>query len=259
MGQIFFQVYSYIQHWLKRKDEHSLHSPFLFDFYVKVIKNKASFKVDSIEKYRSALLQNNSQIPIEELGALSKKHDNVRIKNKAGSSLSPLEQSCFLGSLVSYLKPQTLLEIGTSFGVSTAYLAQYASQGKVITLEGEPNIASISQEFFTSAKFEKVGLLLGEFDHTLPLAIKNLETLDFVFFDGNHRYSPTLQYFELCLMKKNENSVFVFHDIYWSSEMKKAWEAIKSNIEVTITVDLYYFGVVFFRKNQPKQHFVLKF
>jgi hypothetical protein len=82
--------------------------------------------------------------------------------------------------------------------------------------------------------------------------------VDFAFFDGNHRYEPTLRYFELCLAHRTDNSVFVFDDIHWSEEMERAWEAIKAHPDVTITVDLFYIGLVFFRKGRPKQHFWLR-
>jgi predicted O-methyltransferase YrrM len=86
-----------------------------------------------------------------------------------------------------------------------------------------------------------------------------MQTLDLVFFDGNHRYQPTMNYFNLCLKKANENSVFVFDDIYWSNEMTKAWEEIKNHKDVTVTIDLFSVGLVFFRTQQAKQHFILKF
>lgn len=259
MGKAFFQVYSYILHCLNRKDEHSLHSPFLFDFYVKVVKNKALFKVELIEKYRSSLLQNKSVIEIEELGALSKNHSVLQIKNKASTSISSYLQSYFMGALVNYFKPTVLLEIGTSFGVSTAYLSNYSHNSKIVTLEGVKSIASVAQDFFKRVPFNNIELILGDFEQTLLPAIEKLPSLDFIFFDGNHQYLPTIQYFERCLKHKNENSVFVFHDIYWSYEMKRAWKTIMANAEVTLSIDLFYFGIVFFRNNQPKQHFILKF
>jgi predicted O-methyltransferase YrrM len=105
-----------------------------------------------------------------------------------------------------------------------------------------------------------VQLIEGNLDDTLAPTLAALSgPIDFVFFDGNHRYEPTLRYFELCLTRRTDQSVFVFDDIHWSAEMDRAWEAIKSHPEVMLTVDLFYMGLVFFRKNQPKQHFSLRF
>ena len=258
MGQILFQVYSYIQHCLKRKDEHSLHSPFLFNFYVSVVKNCRQFQLHNIEEYRRILLGNEDILELEELGAGKAKTYSASIKSKAKSSLSPLKQSCFIGSLVHFLKPVCSIELGTSFGVSTSYMAKYAD-GQVITLEGSDKIALTAKNHFSKAGLEEVQVLTGLFETTLPKALEKSETLDFVFFDGNHRYNPTIQYFDLCLERINENSVFLFHDIYWSEEMNRAWSEIRANSLVTLSIDLYHFGIVFFRKNQPKQHFTLKF
>ena len=100
---------------------------------------------------------------------------------------------------------------------------------------------------------------VGNFDDVLPKILSEKEKIDFVFFDGNHRKEPTLNYFRQCLDKVHEGSVFIFDDIYWSLEMKEAWSEIKMNEQVTVTLDLFYLGIVFFRKEQVKQHFIIRY
>jgi predicted O-methyltransferase YrrM len=79
-----------------------------------------------------------------------------------------------------------------------------------------------------------------------------------VFVDGNHQKEATLRYFKLCLPKVHENSLLIFDDIYWSRGMKEAWNEIKAHPEVTVTVDLFWIGLVYFRKGQVKEDFVIK-
>ena len=60
--------------------------------------------------------------------------------------------------------------------------------------------------------------------------------------------------FNLGLEKKHHHSVFVFDDINWNEEMQKAWQEIKDHPEVTISLDLFYVGIIFFRKEQQQEH-----
>jgi predicted O-methyltransferase YrrM len=162
--------------------------------------------------------------------------------------------------LVNHFQPATTLELGTSLGLTTAYLAAANSRQQVITFEGCPNTAAVARETFEKLELKNVRLVEGNLDQTLPATLAGLtKPVDFVFFDGNHRYEPTLRYFEQCLAKAHENSVFVLDDIHWSAEMEQAWEAIKAHSAVTVTVDLFYVGLVFFRKTQPRQDFWLRY
>lgn len=260
MGRILFSILSFLIHFIKRKDEHSLHSPFLFDFYNKTVKLKKQFVSEEFENERNSLFSSGEQITLSQLGAQTRNfNSSSSIGNISKSSLSDVYQTAFLGTLVAYLQPKTILELGTSFGISTCYLSKYAPTSRIITLEGNDSIAQNASKRFQKLGFDNITLIKGNFDDTLHEAISSLPNLDFVFFDGNHRYAPTMQYFNVCLAKSTEESTFVFHDIYWSEEMAKAWSEIKNHPKVLISIDLYYFGVVFFRTNQPKQDFILKF
>lgn len=260
MSRILFSILSFLIHFIKRKDEHSLHSPFLFDFYNKTVKLKKQFVSEELENERKSLFSLDEQITLSQLGAKTRNFNSSNsIGNVSKSSLSDVQQTAFLGAMVAYLQPKTILELGTSFGISTCYLSKNASNSRIITLEGNESVAQNASKRFQKLGFDNIQLIKGNFNDTLHEAILNLPSLDFVFFDGNHRYAPTMQYFNACLAKCTEESTFVFHDIYWSEEMAKAWNEIKMHPKVMISVDLYYFGIVFFRTNQPKQDFILKF
>ena len=129
---------------------------------------------------------------------------------------------------------------------------------KVYTLEGSPETAAIAIEVFKTAGINDIELINGNFDNTLPEVIGNLDQLDFVFVDGNHQKEATLKYFEWCLPKVHENTLLIFDDIYWSEGMKEAWQQIKAHPSVTVTVDLFWIGLVYFRKGQVKEDFLVK-
>ncbi|MEM1137885.1 MAG: class I SAM-dependent methyltransferase, partial [Bacteroidota bacterium] len=153
---------------------------------------------------------------------------------------------------------KNVLELGTSLGINALYLTKACSNSNVISLEGCPNTLNIAKENFQKLN-AKVLTVIGEIGETLPKVLKEIEKLEFVFFDANHKKQPTLNYFNTCLPHINEHTVFIFDDIYWSKEMGEAWEQITHHPNVTLSIDLFDLGLVFFRKNQPKQHFLLRF
>ena len=112
---------------------------------------------------------------------------------------------------------------------------------------------------FEQLSISNVDVVVGNIDETLIAQIADLATIDFVFFDANHRYEPTVRYFETCLKKKHNDTVFVFDDIHWSNEMEQAWAYIGRHPSVRVTIDLFWVGLVFFRHEQLKQDFVLRF
>ena len=144
-------------------------------------------------------------------------------------------------------------------GLTTAYLSKVDKNIKVYSFEGCDETAKIAQENFEKLALENIEIIVGNIDETLPEKLNKTAHLDFVFFDANHRYEPTIRYFQQCLEKSHDESCFIFDDIYWSEEMKQAWQTIQNHKSVSISIDLFWVGIVFFRKKQPKQHFVLKF
>ncbi len=160
--------------------------------------------------------------------------------------------------LAADLQPRNIIELGTCLGITTLYLQNAAPGAKVYTLEGCPETAGVAKETFQKAGINDVDLITGNFDDTLPDAIKNLKQLDFVFVDGNHQKEATLKYFEWCLPKIHEDTLLIFDDIYWSEGMKEAWNQIKAHPKVTVTVDLFWIGLVFFKSGRVKEDFLVR-
>ncbi len=247
---------------LKSKNEHGVHSPFVYELLLSTVYNKKNFySYATIEKVRNELAYSSENVNCIDLGAGShfKNNSQKSVRSIVQSAAKPVKYAQLLFRLVNHFQPTTILELGTSLGLSAAYMATANSKSKLITIEGCKEIAAVASRNFKKLELQNIEQHIGNFDEVLPLILKNTNQLDFVFFDGNHRKEPTLNYFKQCLQKATDQSIFIFDDIYWSPEMTEAWEEIKKNERVTVTLDLFYFGIVFFRKEQVKEHFRIRY
>ncbi len=251
----------YLLHRFKAKNRHGIHSPFVYRLVDEVIYDFEAKKVyTDIENLRKQLLNDNRIITITDLGAGSHLNNNRRkkISDIAHNALKPPKLAQLLYRLAADLQPRNIIELGTCLGITTLYLQKAAPDAKVYTLEGCPETAGIAKETFKKAGINDVDLITGNFDDTLPAAIKNLKQLDVVFVDGNHQKDATLKYFEWCLLKVHENTMLIFDDIYWSEGMKEAWNEIKAHSDVTVTIDLFWIGLVFFKSGRVKEDFLVR-
>ena len=150
--------------------------------------------------------------------------------------------------------------MGTSLGITTCYLSQGVPNASLVTMEGAPTVAQEALTTFKNLGYQNIQLIEGNFDQSLPNYLHSISTIGIAYVDGNHRYTPTMQYFNLLLTKSDEHSIFIFDDIHWSSEMEKAWAEIKADTRISLTIDLFYIGIVFLKKgNKEKENFIIKF
>lgn len=241
---------------------HGVHSPFVFEFIKYVLNDKKEYSCyNPIERIRKRLLENSNIIEVEDFGAGSTviKTKKRVVKNIAASSLKPKKFSRLLFRIVHYYKKVNVLELGTSLGTTTAYLAS-AENTVVTTMEGSKNIAQIAKDNFSQLGLNNIEIIEGDFNNTLPVFLSANKNIDFVFLDGNHRKVPTVEYFEEILACANKETMFVFDDIHWSKEMEEAWGIIKEHEQVTLTIDLFFIGIALLGKNfKEKQHFAIRF
>jgi predicted O-methyltransferase YrrM len=253
--ELSHRTYHLLQYLIKAKTKYYLHSPFIYQFYLNVLEGKT--ETDFVESLRAKLLANTSTISFTDFGD-NDKTKTKSIKEIAGKSSITKRYGEVLYLSAKYFKPQHTLELGTNLGLGTAYLASGNNNGKVYTIEGSTEIQQTAKQNLESISINNVSYFNGSFDKILPDLLNKIPSLDLVFIDGNHRYQTTVDYFEACISKTNENSVIIVDDIYWSSEMTEAWNYIKSHKSVTLTVDIYRMGFVFFRPQQlAKEHFRL--
>jgi predicted O-methyltransferase YrrM len=242
---------------------HGVHSPFVFDFIIHVLNDKKKYDCYSkIESIRKELLINNKVIEVEDFGAGSATlpFKNRVVKDIADSSLKSRKYAQLLFRISKYYGAQTIVELGTSFGITTSYFASANSDSKIFTFEGAKNIAKIAKENFEKLGLKNIEFFEGDFAKTIAANKDRLPNIDLLFVDGNHRKEATLEYFNFFVRKAGNNSIFIFDDIHWSEGMEEAWKEIQSHEAVTLTIDLFFIGLVFFSKDFiVKQHFIIRF
>lgn len=259
---VFNFISDYLKHRFTSKSRHGTHSPFVYKLTDEVIYDfKSKIEYKSIEAQRKKLFNDDSLVTVTDLGAGShlNKNRTKKVSQIAKNALKNPALAQLIYRLAKDNNPKSIIELGTCLGITTAYLSKACPEAEVITIEGCPETAKVAYNNFKELDLENVELQVGNFDVLLPEVIANAEKLDFVYIDGNHRKEATLNYFNWCLPKVHENSLLIFDDIYWSKGMKEAWEEIKNHPDVVVTIDLFWIGLVYFRKGQVKEHFKIKF
>ena len=252
----------YINYLLSSVTKYDVHSPFLYDLITKVFDDKKKYpEYVKVEQLKKELLLNKSIISVTDLGAGSRvnKGNERSVGQIAKSSSKSKKIGRLLFRLVKYYQPGNILELGTSLGLSSLYFALGNPASKIITIEGCPNISNIAAENFKKLSVNNIELFTGNFDDLLPEILKSVKNLDFIFIDGNHRENPTINYFEQCLTKAYNDTVFVFDDIHWSEGMENSWNYIKAHPKTTLTIDLFFVGIVFLKSELSKEDFIIKF
>ena len=262
LSQRLLLVFRYLHYWLHATDEHSLHAPFIFELYTKVIKADRQLPVfQEIEALRKEKLNDHQNLKFYSPGAASsvKIADERKVSSVARHSLSGARFSRFLFRLAQYWQPSSILELGTSLGINTLYLSAHNPACRITTFEGCATSVEQATSLFSRWKHKNIELISGNIDDTLGEYLLSQKAVDMVYIDANHRYGPTLRYFSQLVKHCTPNSVLIFDDIHWSAGMEKAWEKMKQHEKVTLTIDIFDAGLVFFRPLHTKQHYILSF
>lgn len=242
---------------------HGVHSPFVYDLISEVLNDRGQYYYyPIIEGLRERLLLNRQRIDVEDLGAGSATGagSTRTVRSIVRKAAKPRRIGQLLFRIANHYQPATMLELGTSLGLSTAYLAAGNLNATVISVEGSPAITSLARQNFESIGLKNIRVVEGNFDQVLPALIPQYAPLDLVYVDGNHRLEPTLRYFEQLLPAMNQASVLIFDDIHWSPGMEAAWNKIYTDSRVMLSIDLFYLGLVFFDPSfRVKQHFSIRF
>lgn len=252
-------IKAYFQYRKKRVNAHGLHSPFAFEFYNEIIKKRKLGKQPRAEQLRKELCKRQALISVTDLGAGSKKNNQPKrsISSIAKNAATPRKQGEFMSRLIDFYKLKSGLELGTSLGMGTAYMALTDSAFQVKTIEGCPETAAIAKENFQALKLGNIEQEVGAFDAVLKK--EGDQKYDLIYIDGNHQYQPTVDYFEFALAHTHDTSFIIFDDIHWSEEMEEAWKKIIASPQINVSMDFFKFGIVTKRSGQRKQDFVIKF
>jgi len=259
--QISFRYLTYLS---RAKTRHGIHSPFVYDFIDKVLNDKTAYpEYNLVEEQRRKLLRNGNLIEIIDFGGSKSRIGYSthlrRVKDIAAKAGIQVKYGRLLHRIVRYFKPSTMLEMGTSLGISTMYQASAAPTAKFLAMEGCASTVEYAVKNLKAINIPEVYFTVGNFDKVLPGLLQKTGVIDYAFIDGNHTKKATLNYFVQLMQHAGNNSVYIFHDIHWSADMEQAWEEIKKQENVTVTIDLFFMGLVFFRKELSRQHFILRF
>jgi len=251
----------YLRYLLSSRKRYGIHSPFVFTLIINVLRDKRQFYAfEEIGQVRKDIRKSDDVITLTEYGAPSKTMNCQRtlasfVRN---ASLRP-KYGRLLFRLVNFFEPSTILEIGTGLGISTAYMALARRNAYMMTLEGEEELAEEAQLTFDQLEIDHVTIKTGPFSEQLPEALEELNSLDFAFIDGNHCYEATVDYFYQCKSFAHNGTIMVFDDIRWSGGMMNAWQTIINDPGVTVSIDLFFVGIVFFNEELSKVHYTLRY
>ncbi len=257
-----FQALGFFQYKLHAVNQHALHSPFVYEFYTKVLKSNTHHpEFDLIDGVRSRLRRDVKEIKIMDFGAGSKvsKSKQRKVKDIAKSALSSRRFSSFMFKLCQFMQADNIVELGTSFGINTLYLSLANEKAKVRSFEGCPETVKIAEAIFKEVGLPNTQIIAGQIDDQLVDFLTTTSPIDLVYMDANHTYEATMNYFNLFLPHLSSKAVMVIDDIYWSKPMNNAWKSLLDRKEVTLSMDIYDAGLLFFDKGLSKEHFILDF
>ncbi|MBS1650394.1 MAG: class I SAM-dependent methyltransferase [Bacteroidetes bacterium] len=260
MSNKLHSIKYFIIHLIKsNRRGHNIHSPFAYKLCEEVFYNHHSFSdFEPLKQIRKKLTQTATSITIQGFGAGSNTlASNLRtISSIAKHGVSSIKQAEILYRLINYFNVKRILELGTSIGLTTLYLSRANIKAHVTSIEAEKTLHNFAKDLAQKHNCNNITFI----NQTFEDAIFNNEQVapyDFIYVDGNHTYSATTQYFEFFLKSITPNTIIIFDDIYWSSQMTKAWNEIKSHSKVKLSIDAYWFGLVFF-KEEIKEKIDLK-
>lgn len=251
------RIWEFLKYQVIAKNLHGTHSPFVYELYENVFDPNISFYAfQEIEERRQYLLASTELIHFEDHGAGSKTNGGRerQVKDIVRCASKPKKYGELLFRLTKYLDVQCSLELGTSVGIGSAYIAK-ANNTKHYTIEGAPEVHRIAKETFNTLNLN-VRAICSTFKNAIPTLNKKF---DLIFIDGHHHGPCLLEYIEMLKPHLNDEGVFVLDDIRWSNDMLHAWQQVINDPKFQITIDLFEMGMAFKRSSQSKQHFILRY
>lgn len=166
----------------------------------------------------------------------SYKQEYSKIRNLNASTINSKHLK-LIYRIINRYKSENILEIGDSKHLNRIILS---------------NIQPKANVFFCNVKTNEISEIKTQ---------NNIQTesFDFAFYDIKNNDSLTLSEFINHLKYFHNNSIVAVNNIHQSKEMEEVWRKIITQKEVTISIDLFFIGLVFFRKEQVKENFIIRF
>jgi len=274
-SHLFFRPWSYLRHVLSAWNTggEGIHSPYLF-YLVRFLMydTNAYYSWHAIERRRQEMLRTSLRVSVQDFGTGRMKTSERLVRDIARTSLKAPKYAQLLFRWLRYMgenkgKPLQIVELGTSLGITTSYLASVHSCNQVLTFEGSARLLEIAQRNWDELELNNIEAIPGNIDDTLSDTLYTRARcarnapyqIDMAFLDANHTYDATIRYWETLLLYHKDTSIYVLDDIHHSPEMEKAWRAIQQYPAVTSTMDLYSMGVVFFDPQFIHRHYKLRY
>ena len=184
---MLFRIQSYLQFLWHSKNEHGVHSPFVFLLLTQGLYNK------------------KIKLPVADLST-----------SKGVNS----KKSQLLFKIVHYFSPKSILIVGDT-------------------------------------TFEKEVMALANPKTTIDIDIDNA-IYNCIYFSSIPTNSITKETVEQLILTTENDSFWILEDIHANAAAEALWQTLQQNPKVTVTIDTYHFGLVFFRKEQAKEHFIIR-
>ncbi len=256
---MIYQAKSYIKFLRKSKNQHAVHSPFVYEFVTQCLYDKQKYDAyPTLKQYRKALQKSTETIQVADFGKGSRvfKKAKRKVSKIAKTAGTPKKRQQLLFRMAQYFKPEKVLELGTSLGKGTVALSLGNENGHITTVEGCPQTAAIAKRQFET--FKRNNIELKQQDFTSFLNEDRTSHYDFIFLDGHHDKTATLDYFTQLLPKITSETVVILDDIHWSRGMTEAWKTLVQHPKVMVSIDTFHWGILFFRETLSKEHFYLR-
>jgi predicted O-methyltransferase YrrM len=261
---IFSRVVKFLKYVLlsRHRKGHGIHSPFVYDLVSKVFMNNIDPAiVFAVEKIRKKMISDKRIILVKDLGSRSGslKKNLRRVSEIARYSPVTRKYGELLSNMAAEFGRPLIIELGTSLGISTMYMAASSADVTICTIEGCPEIAEIAKQNFIEAELNNIRILEGPFDEVLQgFSIEDSKP-GLVFIDGHHRKEPVIKYFNQMAELSDSKTVIIIDDINYSKEMAEAWDEIKLHRKVSVSIDIFRMGILFFREGINHNDYIIRY
>lgn len=246
MNSLLFKIKEFIWYYFRADTIYSTDSHIIYSFCREVLDDtRHYYKFSHIQTILNQLYEGRTVIQKTDLGAGSQinKNEEVSIGQIARTSASSSQKGKMLFRIAHWFKPKEILELGTNLGISAAYLAAANSKTSVVTIEGDPQIATYARRNFNQLKLNNIKLIEGSFDSYLEEVLNN-NSFQLFFIDGNHTYEATIKYVNLITSYVSGDFLIIVDDIYWSAGMKMAWMELQTDPAYNLIIDLFSVGIL---------------
>ncbi|MCX7953574.1 MAG: class I SAM-dependent methyltransferase [Bacteroidales bacterium] len=259
-----FFYYNFIKYLLtsRHRKGHGIHSPYIYHLIKNVfLYNQKKYQLKLVPRRFKEIIQKYSTVEHLDFGAKGKGTKYlINVKKKYKYISVPIKYGKILSNLITYFNCKNILELGTGLGISSSYMALLNNRSTITTVDASTEFIKIAQELWKKLRINNINVINKTFNEAINEIIKTNDFIDMLFIDGNHKKDALLSYYYKLKPKFNKNTIVVIDDIYWSKEMHEAWNIIKNDPDVSLSIDIFRMGLIFFTdKIFFKQHYKIRY